>query len=122
MDLVKIDVIGSEPPQTVFAGFDQMLPRRARPIGPRSEPVVALRRQHNIFAPRAQRLPQHFFGLAERINIGGIEHIDAGLDADLHLPPRLLHLHVAHGGKTPLAAHRHRAHAQHRNFQSARAQ
>ena len=70
----------------------------------------------------AQRLAEDFFGLAERIDIGGVEEIHARVDADFDEAARLFHLHIAHGAKASLTAEGHSAHAQRGNFQAARAQ
>ena len=56
--------------------------------------------------------PEDFFGLAERIDVGGIEEVHAGLDADFDQAARLVHLHVAHRGETSFAAEGHGAEAQ----------
>jgi hypothetical protein len=69
----------------------------------------------------SERLAEDLLGLAERVDVGGVEQVYARFDTDLNQAPRLLHLHVAHGGEASFTAQRHGAEAQHRNFQTARA-
>ena len=97
--------------------------RRERPalFVPGSSPNEDFRRQDDVFAARAERLAEHFLRLAERVDVGGVEQVYAGFDADFNLAPRFLHLHVAHRGEPSFTAQRHGAEAQHRNFQTARA-
>ena len=110
--LVEVDVIRAETAQAGLAGFDEVAARESGFVSAGFETDESLGREDNVLSAVAQRLAEDFLGLAERINVGGVEEIHARLDADFDQAARLVHLHVAHRGKTSFAAQGHGAKAQ----------
>lgn len=120
--LIEVDVIRTEAAQAILAGFDDVAAGESGFVGARLEAVEDLGGQDDLLAAGAQRLAENLLGLADRIDIGGVEKIDAAVDADFDEAARLLDLHVAHRGKASFAAEGHRAETQDRNFKTAGAQ
>jgi hypothetical protein len=56
------------------------------------------RDQHGI-AAAFDRFAKHLFGSAVRIDVGGVEQIDAGFEADVDQPPRFPASLVAPGAE-----------------------
>ena len=110
--LIEVDVIRAETAQAGLAGFDEVAARESGFVGAGFETNECFSGEDNLLPASAQRLAEDFFGLAERINVGRVEEIHAGLDADFDQAARLVHLHVAHRGKTAFAAQGHGAKAQ----------
>src|SRR6185369_1138920 len=88
--LIQIDVVGSQAAQARLAGFQDVAPREAGLVGARFESNEDLGREDDLFAARSQGLAEHFLRLAERVDIGRVEQVDARLDTDFDQVPRLL--------------------------------
>jgi hypothetical protein len=83
VDLVEVDVIGPEAFQARFDCIQDMDPRQADGIGAGPHPAAYLGGDDHIAARDAEVLdgaPQNSLGLAFRIDIGGVDEINAGID------------------------------------------
>ena len=118
VDLIEIDVIGSQTAEARVAGFEDVAAGGSGLIwaGPGSEETLC--GEDDVLTARAEGLADYFLRLAAGVGVGGVDQVHAGFKADLHQAPRLVHLHVAHCGEASFTAERHGAEAQHRNFQS----
>ena len=99
-----------EPLQAGLAGADQMMARGPAVVRPLAHGKARLGGdQHAALALAPQRLADDLLRGAGRIDIGRVDQIDPGIDAEIDLPARLLHADIAHLGEVPLAAHGHGA-------------
>ena len=87
MELVEINIVGLKALQGGVTLLDDM----TSIIAGRQDIIfvhtaVDLGRQHNpmAFAVALQRLADHCFAAAARIDVGGIEEVDAGLNGAVH--------------------------------------
>ncbi len=95
MDLVEVDVIDAEALEAGVDGGHDVLAREAAVVGRVAHGVEDLGGNHQLFAAGlelAQQLAGDALALAERVDVGGIEEVDAGFDgaADEGLAPLLL--------------------------------
>src|ERR1700754_332216 len=78
MSLIEVDIIGRQPPQRGIHRLKYMLAGISSAIGVRLHRITDLGRDHDFVTPyRFQGLPQNFLALAKRVEIAGIEEIDA---------------------------------------------
>jgi hypothetical protein len=70
----------------------------------------------------AQHLADDFLGLAVGVDVGGIDQVDPGVQAPVHLPPGLRHVCRPDVLERAAAAERHRAHGEHGHPQTRLAQ
>ena len=82
MDLIQIDVVGTEPAQAVVDGGQDGSPTEAAALRTREHPTVHLGGDHDLITGRElpQQLPGELFARSERVDIRGIEGRDPGLD------------------------------------------
>ena len=82
MDLIEIDVVRTEPPQTRIDCVEYRLARQAAPVGALAHREENLGRDHHLVAARIvfERLTDDFLGGAVRVGVRGIEEVDAHLD------------------------------------------
>ncbi|MNT35289.1 hypothetical protein D3C72_1713110 [compost metagenome] len=119
MQLHQVDIVGAEAAQRIVDALDQPGARGAGIIR-----AIAHRQRHlggdqHIVAPSLDGRAEHFFGGAVGVDIGRIEQIDAGLDADVDETACLDIVAVAPGAeKRPLATERAGAETQRGNLQS----
>jgi len=45
-----------------------------------------------LLSAARDRLPEHFLGASIRVHVGGIEHVDAGFETDVHEPGGFCHV------------------------------
>jgi len=93
VDLVEIDIIEAEAAQAVVDGVHHMLAREADFVRARAHRAAQLCRNDDVFAVGAevlQRAAEDFLRDAARIDIGGVEEIDAGLQGLLDEGARFL--------------------------------
>ena len=82
VDLVEVDVIGLQPLQAALNRVHDVPARGAAVIGPWPHVAEHLGGQHHILAGHAdvlQGLADPGLGLAERIDVGGVDEVDATL-------------------------------------------
>ncbi len=96
VDLVEVDVIGAKPAQTVLDLARDPATRSALHVRIVAERQSELRRQNDILAATFDGLPDNLFGFAERIDIRGIEKIDARIDGAADDADRVFVVGVAH--------------------------
>src|SRR5581483_1467763 len=118
MHLVKIDVIDAKPTQAVLAGTQDVLARQPRIIRSTTHRHPHLSRQHNLLAALLNRLTEDLLRGTLRIDISGVDQVDATLQAQINQPSGLLHIGIAHIGKPAPAPEGHRAHGHHRDPQT----
>ena len=90
VQLQQVDIVGAEPPQRVVHRLDQARARGADIVRPVAHRQRGLGRDQHRVAPALDRLAEHLFRRAVRIDVGGVEEVDAGFEADVDQPPRLL--------------------------------
>jgi hypothetical protein len=121
--LEQVDAVGAEPPQRRLDRADQPRPRRAPVLRAVTHRQAGLGRDEDGIAPPLDRLAEHLFRRTVRIDVGGVEQRDAGVEADVDQPPRLGGVACAPGAEQrPLTTERARAERQHGNAQAGRSQ
>src|ERR1700693_1237373 len=87
MDLVEVDMVSLQAPQTSLNAVHDVAARGPDVIAPRADAAVDLGRDHDM-VPRdlevLQRLPEDLFALTLRINIRGIKEVDPALNRCLN--------------------------------------
>jgi hypothetical protein len=121
VQLIQVDVVGAEPPQRRLDRVQDVLARHA--LVPRLRPhrADAFRRQHELVPLAAQpaaddllRAAGRVVAATERIDVGGIEEVDATRRCRVQDGVAL--------GLVALQAEGHRAQAQLRNLQAGLAE
>ncbi len=120
--LVKVDVVGAQAAQAGLAAGNDVVAGQPGVVraAPHRHPHLG-GHQHLVPAAR-QDLAQDFLGLAAGVDVGGIDEVDPGVQAHIHLPPGLGHVGRPDVFEWPAAAERHRAHGEHGNPQARPAQ
>ena len=98
VDLVQVDVVGAEPAQAgVDLGHDR-LARQPGAVRARAHPAVDLGGDHDFVAPRevGQRTADDLLAGAVRVDVGGVEEVDAQVERRL-MKGRLLSSPSDHG-------------------------
>jgi hypothetical protein len=94
MVLVKINVIGTESFKTSFDSVHYVFAGTATLDTTAVSATLSAKfgRQHNVFAPIAQRFSHHRFSCARRVavNVGNVKHIDAFINSYVDDVVRLL--------------------------------
>ena len=107
VNLVKVDVVGTEPAQAVLALPDQPAARVATLVDVLAHGAVRLGGEHDAGpAAAGQGLPDDLLRLASRVHVGGVDEVDAGVQRPVDDPDRLLMVGIAPG------AEHHRAQAE----------
>ena len=83
MQLQQVDVVGAQAGQRRMHAFDQVVARAAHVVGPRPAAQRQLGGDDGLVPPALERLAQDGFGGAIGVHIGGVEQVDAGLQADV---------------------------------------
>ena len=81
MDVVDVDVVGLQAAQAVLDLLLDVQPRHARIVGPAAHRIEDLGGDDGVLPPALQRLAQHRLRHAADIGVGGIEEVDAGIEA-----------------------------------------
>ena len=123
VDLIEVDDVGAQPLEARFAGADEVPARQALVVRARAHGEARLGGdQHAGRALAAHRLAENFFGEPGRIDVGGVDQIDAGVGDEVDQPARFGERDRADLGEAALAAERHRSQGQLRDLQSRIAQ
>jgi hypothetical protein len=93
--------IWSEPLQRSIHRADQAGARRAPVVRPVAGRQAGLGGDQHVLAPPLDRLAEHLFRSAGRIDVGGIEEVDAGFQADIDKAAGLFDI-----GRAPVAEQR----------------
>jgi AcrR family transcriptional regulator len=96
VDLVEVDPVGLQPAQRVLDGLGDPAPRRAPVVGVRPQRQADLRGQHDVVAPAVdQRLADDLLRLARRVEVGGVEEVDPGVQRAVDDPDGVVVIGVA---------------------------
>ena len=116
---VDVEVVGAQPAQAPLAALDDVLARQADVVDALADAHEHLGHDDELLALAFERLAENLLGAAERIHVGGVDHRDARLAADVEHPRRLGHAEVAHVLKPIPAADGHRPEAEDGHAQTA---
>jgi len=88
--LIEIDMVDLEPPERGIDGIEDVLARQPPVVRPLAHLVVDLGRDDDFVAlgEVLERAPQHLLADAERVDVGGVEEVDAVLERALDERPR----------------------------------
>src|SRR5260370_26000462 len=81
MAIIDVEVVGSEAAQAVVDCAKNRWPRKAWEVRRIAHLVSNLARQNKLVPPPCQQLTQHLFGRSAVIGIGGVQKVNAGIDA-----------------------------------------
>src|SRR5215210_9286728 len=118
MDLVEVDVVGAEPSQALFALADYVVSREASIVGAISHGHAHLRGQEEIVSSARYRLTEYLLGLTPRVDVRGVEEVDPGVQAHVHLPFSTTDVRGADLAEAALPAEGHRAEGKGRDEES----
>ena len=122
VDEINVDDIGLQPLQALFALTDQMVARQAFVVRPAADPHARFGGdQQVVLALAAERLADDLLRQAVRIDIGGVDEVDAGVDARVDHPLGFGKIAVADRCERACAAEGHGAQSQCRNLQAGTA-
>ena len=80
VDLVEVDPVGAEAAQAGFALLDDPAARVAELVRAVAHRAVHLGREHDLVAAAFERLADDLLGLAARVDVGGVDEVDAGVE------------------------------------------
>src|ERR1700733_5693574 len=84
MQLEQVNVVRSKSAQSIFYRLYQVIARRANLVKSGAAPKSSLGRKIEVIARAPlDRTAEHLFRTAGGVNVGCIEHIDAGLKTDI---------------------------------------
>ena len=118
VQLVEVDVIGAQPLETGLDGANQVVARGAGSVGVIAQRASALGGEDDVVALAAQRLAGNFFRQPERVEIGGVDQVDAGIEGDIEQLLGPLDVDASGLLETVGATEGHRAQRQRRYHQS----
>jgi hypothetical protein len=81
--VVDVDVVDAKAAKRVFAGLNQVIARRADIVGTVAHCESSFRGDENAVAFAGDGFAEDFFREAARINVGGVEEIDARVETDI---------------------------------------
>src|SRR5207249_480044 len=90
VELVEVHVVRAEAAQARLAGPDQVEARRADVVRSRAGAKGSLRRDDHLLAAAGDGLAQDLLREARRVDVGGVEHVEAGLETDVYEPGSLV--------------------------------
>jgi hypothetical protein len=111
-------VIDPQPAKTGLAFGDQMVARQPLVVDAITHREARLGGDEQAAAAPFHGLAEDFLGAAARVDIGGVDDIDPGVDADVELALRAGHVRRACLGEEGLSAEGHGAEGEDGNFQS----
>ena len=87
--LVDVDVVGAQAPEARVARLHHVLAREPAVVGPLARRPEHLRREHDVLPRDAlERAPEQLLRLAERVDVGGVERLDARVERGAHARAR----------------------------------
>jgi hypothetical protein len=111
--LVQVDVIGAQAAQAGLAAGDDVVKGQAGVVRAVAHGHPDLGGEQQLVPAAPQDLAHDLLGLAAGVDVGGVDEVDPGVQAHVHLPAGLLHVGRADVLEIPAAAERHRAHCEH---------
>lgn len=122
MDLIQIKVVGAEPAQRVFAGFDQVLTRQPDVVDPRAHAAKRFGGQQHLVTPALDRRADNLLAGALGVDVGGVYEVQPCLQADVQKPSGFVRLDIAHVFEKVTAAEGHGAEREDGNVQAGAAE
>jgi len=119
---VEVDPVGPQPPQAVLAGADQVPARYAAVVRAVAHAEACLGGDQHSVALVAKRLADDRLGRALRVDVGGVEHVDARIERHVDQPARPGHVRRPGLGEKADTAKGHRAERQDRQAQAGTAE
>ena len=117
VELVEVDPVGAEPLEARLAGGDQVMAGIAAVVRPVAHRKARLGGEKHVGALLAERLADDLLRRAGGIDVGGVDQVDAGVEADGDLT-----LGFGEADRPDRAvlgpAERHRAHGHRRNLEA----
>ena len=104
--LVEVDPVGAQAPQRALDLADDPAARDAALVGVVAHRSPELRGQDDVVAAALERLADDLLGLAGRVDVGGVDEVDAGIEGAVDDADRVVVVGVAPG------AEHHRAEAE----------
>ena len=104
--LVEVDPVGAEAAERVLDRLDDPTARAAAVVGVLAHRHEELGGEHDVVAAALERLADDLFGLAGRVDVGGVDEVDPGVQRAVDDADRVVVVGVAPG------AEHHRAEAQ----------
>jgi hypothetical protein len=104
--LVEVDVVGAQPAEAVLDGPDDPPAGVALLVGVLAHGPVELGGEHYVVAPTGEGLPDDLLGLTGRVDVRGVDEVDAGIEGPVDDADALL------AGTIADAAEHHGAEAQ----------
>jgi len=83
VQVVDIDMIGAEAAKAGFAGLDEVVSRRAFVVGALAGGEGGFGGNENLIAAAFDGFAEDFLGDSIGVNIGGVEEVDAGFEANI---------------------------------------
>ena len=111
-------MIGAQPLEAGLDGANQVVARGAGSVGVVAQRASALGGEDDVVALAAQRLAGDFLGQPERVEIGGVDEVDAGIEGDVEQLLGPLGIDASGLLEAVGAAEGHRAQRQRRYHQS----
>jgi hypothetical protein len=119
VELIQVDVVGAEPLEAGLAAADDVVTGLADVVRAVAHPAVNLGRQDHPVAASLQGLAEDLLRRPLRVDIGGVEQVDARLQAEIDESARLVRLDRSHLLLVTRAAERHRAEGERGHLKSA---
>ena len=82
--VVDVDVIGAEATEAGFNGFEQVEAGGANVVDVGADSERGFGGDEELVAAALDGLAGDFFGEAVGIDVGGVEHVEAGVEADVY--------------------------------------
>jgi len=118
MELVKVDPVRPKPLQAALAFGDETDARIAAVVGAAQDVEACLCGEHDAVALALDRLADDLLGLAARIDIGGVDKVDAGIEAHVDLAPGCWKIDRSERLRRVVSPEGHRAQGQRRDLQA----
>jgi hypothetical protein len=97
--LVEVDPVGVEAAQAVLDRFHDPASGVAPVVGRVVHGVVELGGEHHLVPAALQGPPDDLLALAERVDVGSVDHVDTGVECGVHGPHALVVVGVAPGAE-----------------------
>ena len=108
VDLVEVDVVGAQPAQARLARLDQVMTRQPRVVRAAAHRKPRLGRDQHTVAASLQRLADDLLRRARRVDVGRVDHVDAGVERHVDLPLGAGEVDLADAAELPAACEAHR--------------
>src|SRR5690242_7940748 len=83
VQLIEVDVVGTEPAEASFDRTGEVLPRRPHIVWSRPGPESALGRDQDAIATAFDRLAEDRFSLTARVDVRRVEHRETCVETDV---------------------------------------